>query len=263
MVGGVLGYHEIGGKKCRLMFGVQVSVLTAAAAIAELDERILSRRTSRIAFLNANLANHVAKNICFQEILSSFLLLNDGIGIDIASVVLYGEKFPDNLVGTDFIPQYLAQTKLALRIGLVGSSEAVVNKAAEVVAKKWPRHIVTYWHHGYFQSIEEAKVAQEIRCAKCDLILVGMGNPSQEEWISRNIPDVCAMGVGVGALFDYLTSTVPRAPRAILRLRLEWAYRVWAEPGRLWRRYLIGNVAFLARIAIERRKLALLRRQSR
>jgi exopolysaccharide biosynthesis WecB/TagA/CpsF family protein len=238
-----------------------VIVLTAAEAIAELDERVSSRRSSQIAFLNANLANEIAGDGLLQNSMSSFLVLNDGIGLDIASLVLYGRAFPDNLVGTDFIPRYLTETRHGLRIALLGGRREIIRRAADVVARNWPRHDVAFSHHGYFDPNDEPAIAQAIARCDCNIVLVAMGNPRQEYWISRNIPGACAMGVGVGALFDYLTGSVRRAPRLVRQSRLEWVFRLLIEPHRLWRRYLIGNPAFLARLMIEWNRRVLLGQQ--
>ena len=82
-----------------------------------------------------------------------------------------------------------------------------------------------------------------------------MGVPRQEFWIAKNItPRHCTLPMAVGALLDFLSGTVPRAPAWMRRLRLEWVVRLIIEPGRLWRRYILGNPAFLARVV--RQKLS-------
>jgi exopolysaccharide biosynthesis WecB/TagA/CpsF family protein len=245
----------------RSIFGTQVRVMTAADAVAELDERVGSRQPSRIAFLNANLANEIDGDELLQRSISSFLVFNDGIGLDIASLVLYGRKFPDNLVGTDFVPRYLTQTRHDLRMALLGGTGEVIRRAAEVVGQRWPQHEVAFWHHGYFEQGDEAAIAEAISRADCNITLVAMGNPWQELWISRNIPNACPMGVGVGALFDYLTGSLHRAPVLVRQWRLEWIYRLLAEPQRLWRRYLLGNPLFVARVIAEWNRRILLGRQ--
>jgi exopolysaccharide biosynthesis WecB/TagA/CpsF family protein len=76
-----------------------------------------------------------------------------------------------------------------------------------------------------------------------------MGVPRQELWISRHLTGAsCTMPIAVGALLDFLSGSVPRAPLWMRRMRLEWVYRLWIEPGRLWRRYIVGNPLFLARV---------------
>jgi alpha-1,3-mannosyltransferase len=76
-----------------------------------------------------------------------------------------------------------------------------------------------------------------------------MGNPRQESWIAAHVPEVCPCGIAVGAWFDFFAEAVPRAPAWIRSARLEWVYRLCLEPRRLARRYLIGNVVFLSRLA--------------
>ena len=76
-----------------------------------------------------------------------------------------------------------------------------------------------------------------------------MGVPRQELWIARHIDARhCTLPIAVGALLDFLSGTVPRAPLWMRQLRLEWLFRLWVEPGRLWRRYVVGNPLFLLRV---------------
>jgi UDP-N-acetyl-D-mannosaminuronic acid transferase (WecB/TagA/CpsF family) len=60
------------------------------------------------------------------------------------------------------------------------------------------------------------------------------------------------MPIAVGALLDFLSGRVPRAPLWMRRLRLEWLFRLWIEPGRLWRRYVVGNPLFLVRVLAQK-----------
>ncbi|MEI6243812.1 MAG: WecB/TagA/CpsF family glycosyltransferase [Acidobacteriota bacterium] len=77
-------------------------------------------------------------------------------------------------------------------------------------------------------------------------MLVALGAPRQELWIRDFLPmSGASLGLGVGGLFDFYSGRIPRAPRWLRALGLEWTYRLWCEPRRMWRRYLIGNVAFL------------------
>jgi exopolysaccharide biosynthesis WecB/TagA/CpsF family protein len=81
------------------------------------------------------------------------------------------------------------------------------------------------------------------------MLLVAMGNPKQDLWIANNLHrlnvPVC---IGVGALFDYLSEKVARAPQWMLEAGVEWVFRLWKEPRRLWKRYLLGNPKFIIRV---------------
>ena len=84
---------------------------------------------------------------------------------------------------------------------------------------------------------------------KPDMLLVGMGTPQQELWVERYFDRIDASVVWtVGALFDYLSKRIPRAPHLMSDNGLEWVFRLVMEPRRLWRRYLIGNPVFLSRV---------------
>ena len=93
---------------------------------------------------------------------------------------------------------------------------------------------------------EEDDVIAAIRSSGANIVWVGLGMPKQELWmhrVHRRLPGVSLMGVG--AAFDLLSGTVPQAPDWIQDRGLEWAYRLWREPRRLWRRYLVNNPAFV------------------
>jgi alpha-1,3-mannosyltransferase len=92
-------------------------------------------------------------------------------------------------------------------------------------------------------------IVAKIVASKADVVLVAMGNPAQETWLAENLAATgCRLGFGVGALFDFLSGDVVRAPRWVRAVRMEWVYRLFREPGRLWRRYLLGNPMFLMRV---------------
>jgi N-acetylglucosaminyldiphosphoundecaprenol N-acetyl-beta-D-mannosaminyltransferase len=81
-------------------------------------------------------------------------------------------------------------------------------------------------------------------------VLVALGAPRQDLWIRRNLWKLGAkVAIGVGGLFDFFSGRIPRAPRWMRTLGMEWCYRLYQEPTRLWRRYLVGNVIFLVRLA--------------
>ena len=92
-----------------------------------------------------------------------------------------------------------------------------------------------------------------IKASNADIVLVGMGNPRQELWLADNLAATGArLGFAVGALFDFAAGNVPRAPAWMRSLRVEWLHRLTQEPGRLSRRYLLGNPLFILRILGQR-----------
>lgn len=94
--------------------------------------------------------------------------------------------------------------------------------------------------------LEDQKMIDEINAAKPDVLWVGLGSPKQDFWMEihrplLNVPVI----IGVGAAFDFLSGVKPQAPVWMRKSGLEWLFRLCSEPRRLWRRYLLGNSAFI------------------
>jgi exopolysaccharide biosynthesis WecB/TagA/CpsF family protein len=229
--------------------GIGIAVLTRAAALAEVDDAMANQRHLKLAFCNANLVNHAAQDQALRRDLAGFLVLPDGIGVDLGGWLLHGASFPANLNGTDFIPGLLATEKRRLRVALLGGRPGIAARASVRLSLQYPEHRFSVLSHGYFAPSEEAALLAKLEATPPDLLLVALGNPRQERWISQRLgPQHCSVAAGVGALFDFLAGEVPRAPEAFRQLRLEWLFRLWLEPSRLWRRYVLGNPVFVLRM---------------
>ena len=233
----------------RDILGISVANIDWHEAIALLSRLVDERRFTKIAFLNANNANIACTNEAFRAAMQDYLVLSDGIGVDIAAKVLYGSIFIANLNGTDFIPALLKGIRTPLKVGLIGSRKPVVEAAAGVFAARAPQHRYIVVNDGFFGAGEEPEILYRLEKERPDILLVAMGVPRQELWITEKINGKhCTLPIAVGALFDLMSGTVPRAPMWMRRLRLEWLFRLLAEPRRLWRRYLVGNPIFMARV---------------
>jgi alpha-1,3-mannosyltransferase len=237
----------------REFLGVRVVVWKRRQALEVLDQAVVGDGFLKIAFANANTLTTAAQSAQYRAVLQDFCVLNDGVGLDIASRLKFGMPFPENLNGTDFLPFYLANSTHRLRLYLLGASLGVAETTAEVLRRDFPRHTVVGVHHGYLRPEDTGAICAEIAAARADVVLVSMGNPLQELWIAENATATGAkLLFGVGALFDFISGRVTRAPQWVRRLRCEWIYRLGCEPRRLWRRYLIGNAMFLKWVLLER-----------
>jgi alpha-1,3-mannosyltransferase len=246
-------YDNICGATKRTILGVPIFVSSASQVIGLLDDRFERHTSTVVAFANAHALNVAAQDESFRSILCKSIVLNDGIGVDFASVVLFGVAFPQNLNGTDFVPYYLENTRRRYRIFLLGSRPGVSQRAGVCLSSRFPQHQIVGSHHGYFTRDETAKINATIKALKPDIILVGMGNPQQELWLANNLEATGAsMGFAVGALFDFVAGEARRAPAWMRSMRVEWLYRLHQEPMRLARRYLIGNPLFILRILGQR-----------
>lgn len=241
-------YHKVLGTFQREIQGVNIDSRNVHDVIKYLDDLILNETQMPVAFANAHTINQANCDATFKALLRDFLILNDGIGVEIASRLKFGNGFENNLNGTDFVPKYLAESKHKLRIYLLGSTSEIVNKTMQIWSEKYPQHIWVGCHHGFIEDSKLSEVLTEIKSQQPSLLIVAMGNPKQEFWIAKNMAATnTTLSFGVGALFDFTAGKVRRAPYWVQKIKLEWLYRLLQEPKRLWKRYVIGNVLFLSR----------------
>lgn len=237
----------------RDILGVRVAVLDRDHAIKLIEARLRSGVFTRLAFLNAHCSNVAWRNENYRAALSNFLVLADGVGVDIASRALHGEEFPDNLNGTDFIPDLLQSIHAPLRVGLLGSTRDNVEAAADAFRRLAPQHDFVVVADGYFGEAGVEPVLKRVGELKLDVLLVAMGVPLQEVFIAGQVNEGhVRIAAGVGALFDFMSGAVPRAPAWVRNWRLEWLYRLSHEPRRLFARYVLGNPLFIARVLMRK-----------
>lgn len=224
---------------------IRIEHLTVDEALRHIESILDGQDHRQVAFCNAHTASNAFFDVGFRRALSNMLVFNDGVALDIASKLATGATFPGNLNGTDFVPKFLATSERGLRIYLLGAKPDVVERVAAKIETLYPRHRVVGFHHGYFSESEEAEIVAEIADHAPDVLLVAMGNPRQELFMDTHRKALNSkLVVGVGALFDFLSETVPRAPEWVRRARMEWLFRLSREPRRLARRYTLGAFAF-------------------
>ena len=233
----------------RDILDIEVAWLDWPQAFVCLREALAADGQTVFAFLNANNANLAIKNTAFRNALAHSIILPDGLGVDMAARALHGSPFPANLNGTDFIPALFTYLREPRRVALIGARPDVLAKTAQAFQQHCPWHEFTAVSDGFFDGDGGERALAVLSDLQPDIVLVAMGSPLQELWIEDNIRGKHGKVVfGVGALFDFVSGAVPRAPSWIRRLRCEWVFRLYCEPRRLWRRYLIGNPIFFFRV---------------
>lgn len=139
----------------------------------------------------------------------------------------------------------------------LGSKPGIAEKAAQRLQERHPNLVIAGTHHGYFDktpgSLENEAIIQQINAARPNILIVAFGMPLQEKWLMENWERIDAnIALTGGAVFDYISGELARAPRWMTDNGLEWLGRLLIEPGRLWKRYVIGNPLFLWRILLQR-----------
>lgn len=232
--------------------------------IAQMAERVIENGDGPlgVAFCNVHTAEIAFRDAQFADALDRLVVVNDGIGLELGARIVSGRGFPENLNGTDFIPYLFGRLSKPTRVYFLGSLPGVAEEAARNFATRFRHVVVAGCQNGCFTRGEEAAVVAAVSAAAPDILLVAMGNPKQEIFIAEHFEALGAQVMfGVGALFDFASGRIPRAPLRLRQMRLEWAYRLWLEPARLARRYTTGAAAFFTaairlRLAGEQRRRA-------
>jgi N-acetylglucosaminyldiphosphoundecaprenol N-acetyl-beta-D-mannosaminyltransferase len=239
------------------MLGVPIHQLTLGELLRRVERALAGGERLLVANVNAHALNLAARDARFRAFLrSADLVFCDGFGVKWGARLL-GHSLPERFTPPDFIPQLAA---LAGRHGapvvLLGGRRGVAERAASRLEALVPG-LRTAVHHGYFDkevdSEENRQVRALIAAAGPGLLLVGLGMPLQERWLEENWGLLSArVAFPVGAAIDYLGGAVRRPPGWLTRHGLEWLGRLAVEPGRLAKRYLVGNPLFLWRVLRER-----------
>jgi len=151
------------------------------------------------------------------------------------------------MTGADWIHD-LCRKAVTENLGmfLLGGTGEVANSAAHVLRVRHPGLRIVGTAAGYGADLATVHAVND---SGANILLVGMGTPTQEKWIARYRPSLDVPVVwAVGALFDFVSGRIPRGPSWMTDHGLEWVCRLGAEPGKLWKRYLFGNPLFLWRI---------------
>lgn len=209
---------------------------------------LLTGGRKRVFFMNAHCCNtRRAEPEYARAVAAADVLLPDGIGIALAGK-MSGHAPTANLNGTDLVPELLVQAaKMGKSVFLFGGRPGTADAAAARLAFDIPSLRIAGTRDGYAGAADTQAVIDGINDSGADIVLVALGVPMQEIWLHRHAGSLNAeLTMGVGALFDFLAGNVQRAPKVVRRAKLEWVWRLAMEPRRMAKRYLWGNVAFLA-----------------
>ena len=227
------------------ILGTRIDLMPAADVLARLADAPVSAGW-QLAFVNAHSLNLARDDPEFRAVLGRCrLVLNDGIGVKLAAA-MRGVRIDENLNGSDFTWRVLTVAAASgWRVFLYGGRPGVGASAAGRLQARIDGLEVVGTLDGY-QPLNGEQVADAVSRTRADVVIVALGQPLQETWLDRHLPETgCRLGIGVGAFLDFAAGRVPRAPTWMNRAGIEWVYRLAHEPGRLWRRYVIGNPRFL------------------
>jgi N-acetylglucosaminyldiphosphoundecaprenol N-acetyl-beta-D-mannosaminyltransferase len=231
---------------------LDIDTYTEPALIDEVLEHAMAGDTTRhIATINAQFYVLAEQSRPFRECLKSAEYhCADGMSI-VWACRAFGRERVARIAGVDLISNLCeAGASRGMRIFLLGGRPGTAAKTARLLESTYPGIQIAGvscpdWG---FEKDQTAlrNVLHEIAVAKPNILFVAFGAPKQEFFIAKYIrPLEIPIAVGIGGSFEILSGEVNRAPKWMQSSGLEWAYRLGQNPGRLWRRYMLGNIEFL------------------
>jgi len=207
------------------------------------------KNSAYVCFANVHMLMEARQDPKFNHIVNSAdVVTPDGKPVSLVMNSLYSIK-QERVCGMDLFPDVLKKAaEKKLSVFFYGSSLEVLESLAKKVSDEFPALRIAGYYSPPFRTLsfdEDQEIIRMINDAKSDLIFVSLGCPKQEKWMYLHKDKIQGCMLGLGQAFLTYTGFEKRLPVWARNLSLEWLYRLFLEPKRLWKRYLIGNSKFI------------------
>lgn len=234
-------------RKIRL-FDIDVDNLTMSETLDLISQNIKERKQIHHCVINAGKVVAMQHNVeLFESVASADLINADGMGIVYASRFL-GKTLKERVTGIDLMIHLLSIcSREEYTAYFLGAKKEIVEAVVNTVRQNYGEQVVAGYRDGYFNPEEEDSIAQEINESNANILFVAITSPKKENFLHRHKDALKNVNfiMGVGGSFDVIAGKVKRAPVWMQNIGLEWFYRFIQEPGRMWKRYLVGNTQFI------------------
>ena len=218
---------------------VRVHDVIMGEAMHLMEAMVRSSGSHHVVTVNPEFIMTARANEAFREVLNrADLAIPDGMGVVLASGLL-GKRIRQRVTGVDAVEQFARiASKRGYRCFFLGAAPGVARRAADLLQQRYPGFLVAGTYAGSPRPEEEEEICSIIENAAPDALFVAYGSPHQDLWIDRTRERLrIPVSMGVGGALDFIAGIVPRAPRWMHRLGLEWLFRLIDQPAR-WRRML-------------------------
>lgn len=225
-----------------------VNAVSLDETVDEVEKIIEKGVPTQHVVINASKVNLMEVDPELTSIVNECPLINaDGASIVWAAKQL-GVPLRERVTGIDLFQRLVElASKKGYSIYLFGAKEEVVTKVKAIFEDRYPGIQIVGYRNGYFTEADEPKIVSDMADSGADMMFVAFSSPKKEYWVHRYLKQIgIPFVMGVGGSFDVVAGVTDRAPMWMQEHGLEWFYRFIQEPGRLWKRYIIGNLKFVA-----------------
>ncbi|WP_432949235.1 WecB/TagA/CpsF family glycosyltransferase [Kribbella sp. CA-253562] len=237
------------------VLGIHVSVTDMDDTVETFAGWIAARERHLVCVADMNALLHARADAELTEVYNtSGLTLADGMPLVWAGKRAGFDRMA-RVCGPDLIERVMAEAaERGWSQYFYGGADGVAEQLRDTFVAKHPSLFVAGTYSPPYRALspeEDAQIVEKINAAGPDIVWVGLGAPKQERWMAEHRDRLdAAILIGVGAAFDFHTGRLDRAPVWMQKAGLEWSYRLYKEPRRLWKRYLLGIPRFVAGIVL-------------
>jgi N-acetylglucosaminyldiphosphoundecaprenol N-acetyl-beta-D-mannosaminyltransferase len=234
------------------ILGVRVDPLTVASLNEHAENLLESQSRNIVAYIHVHGVNLACRDAALARFFKNAAIVYcDGEGVRLGAKLL-GLHIPERIALTDWVWEFfeICQRRSA-SLYFLGSTRDILEGAARRTKERFPGLKLLGYQQGYFEKRGPSNdaVINEINGLGPDVLLVGFGMPIQERWLMESGDRLqVKLILTVGSCFDYVSGRKRRCPRWMSQHGLEWLFRLMQEPRRLFKRYIIGNPLFVARV---------------
>jgi len=231
------------------VISLELSLINYKDALVNIGKLAAKRQSAYACFANAHMTIEAYQNPEFAtQVNQADFIFADGVPLRWALRWLYGLK-QERIAGMDFMESIIAwANQYRLKIFLYGSTNEVLNAIERRIRQEYTSDILVGSISPPFRELrdeEQTSFVEQINTSGANVVLVALGCPKQEAWMAAYCRQINAVCLGVGGAFPVFAKMQARAPVFFQKYGLEWLYRLFQEPKRLWKRYFYTNSLFV------------------
>lgn len=212
------------------------------------EEAIKDHKQIVYADVNADKIVTLQHDTLIQDYFKEATIVNaDGQAV-IWAAKLFGHQLKERVTGVDLMQKLVElSAKKTYKIYFLGAKEEVISTLVQKYETAFGKNIIAGYRNGYFKQEDENQIIEDINSSKANLLFVAITSPKKEEFLHKHKQALKNINfiMGVGGSFDVHAGFIQRAPIWMQKSGLEWLFRIYQEPGRMWKRYLISNTKFI------------------
>ena len=235
-------------KRCRVL-GVEFAVSNVDNAVIYVKKHIKDFAGKYICYCNVHTTVEASEHEDYKKIQnSSALTFPDGQPI-VGQIQKAGYINAERIAGPDFMEAMFGATMDgSLSHFFYGSTEETISLLKKNLEERFPGMDVRGYYSPPFRELtpkEDEEIVRMINSSGADLVWIGLGAPKQEKWMAAHEGMLSGVMLGVGAGFNFFAGNIKRAPVWVRKIGMEWLFRLFQDPKRLFKRYLESNVKFI------------------